>query len=507
MLDAKRYNQEIRKFDDDRIYFIHDYTTNSVSMYEYIVNAYPVPVNTSIGPRSSILCPSGVSSNIATSFSEVVVLNPTMTSFTIDFWVNYSSTYTQTYPPIIISETPGISLPTSVFVLGPINSSGVKDGSMACFFAGITFSPAVQGSPPTWRHVAYVVNGSAVSCYVDGVQWTSTTGSFTTPTWTSANKYIQIRSNGGNQFANIRIKSGTAVPPVENDPVVDATTLCLIKAHVTQNTPIPNKVSIYEQAVNDITNDVSTSKSHSFSGWCVVPKNFTTINTYPVTSLNCRIAIGTPFTPTSLNDVMFTASGTSLVTGTYPFPYTSNITLPVNFIQDVQKTTGALMVKNIQFNGSNVSRTDLRSCAVPYKFKIDKNGQSLLIDTRSGIYTYTPNGLTRDGIFITSNAISRNSSFGTAFGKTAAGTNLADVNAPGSNILCHILQDALTLQTCAFDASNRFVLLSGPGKQTVPKTPMYITSNTVTRKSFDIRQGTVYTTDGLLNDITFRAIQ
>jgi hypothetical protein len=173
----------------------------------------------------------------------------------------------------------------------------------------------------------------------------------------------------------------------------------------------------------------------------------------------------------------------------YTNTYSSNITLPINIIHAPDTK-----FRRILFESSNISRSEMRSGCIPYKFRLEQGGKTLKLNTDTGVYDWD-NGM-RDGIFITSNAIPYNSSSsGIALGTTTV--NLTTLNRPGSNITCLCMQDAVTLRTCAFNASDgKFVLLSQPGKQSFPNTMMHMRFSNIWNPSTNLS----------LDPILFRAL-
>ena len=300
------------------------------------------------------------------------------------------------------------------------------------------------------------------------------------PNWTATtHKYIQIRTVGGIEFGNIRLLAGETPVTVENDPVPNSRTIVLLKGHVTPELTIPNRCSI----VNDVDFfDMGTtlSKSHVWSGWYNIPRDLQTLTAFQSSgsTFDCRVVIGRPSEPVSLGDMMFAPR----FTNTYTNTYSSNVTLPINIIHAPGTKFNA-----ISFDSSNISRSEMRSGCVPYKFRLEQNGRTLKLDTNTGFYDWD-NGM-RDGIFITSNAIPYNSSRSTAIGVGTGTLTLEQVNRPGSNVTCLCMQDAVTLRTCAFNANGRLVLLPQPGKQTLANTMMHMRFsniwNPATNQSFN----------------------
>ena len=627
MLNSRRFNQEIRRLDDGRIYFIQDHTMNIHSMYEYITNVHPVAgaATGSSGPRSALRF-TGLS-NIASSNTEVMTMTFTP-PITIDFWFKYDATYRQTYAPIILSQTAGVGFPAAPFcAFGPVfdNTNSVVVPEIL----GVRFTGLVNGTITAgpWIHCQFLLpsTGLATTCRINGGPSLSTSSTPTYPSWTTnAHRYIQIRTAGGIEFGNIRLSTGDVPVTVENDPVPNSRTIVLIKGHVTPELTIPNRCSIAEHV--DFFNMGATSKSHVWSGWYNIPRDIQTVTAFSQSNIrfDCRVVIGRPFEPRSLDDMMLafqmlrlefgvfngnfggdvnwftgrTATGAGFVSdlssisaatngfvpntgyavspfsvqwrgtfvpnvtanwtftlhaddesyvwvgdvansgftttnrtifakwdlnsgtttvilaltagvsypiriqyvqsvGGYNFslsitgppgqlvlPYTNtystNITLPINIIHG----TGTKF-DGITLNSTIISRSEMRSGCVPYKFRLEQNGRTLKLDTNTGVYDWD-RGM-RDGIFITSNAIQYNSSIGIGLG--TATVDLNTLNRPGSNVTCLCIQDAVTLRTCAFNANGTFVLLPNPGKQTLANTMMHMRFsniwNPATNQSFN----------------------
>lgn len=313
------------------------------------------------------------------------------------------------------------------------------------------------------------------------------TGPIRTPPWvTNAHRYIQIRTAGGIEFGNIRLSAGNTPVAVENDPVPDANrTIVLLKGHVTPELTIPSRCSIAEDV--EFVGMGTTSKSHVWSGWYNIPRNLQTLTALQSnTTFDCRVVIGRPSEPASLGDMMFAPR----FTNTYTNTYSSNVTLPINIIH-----APATKFAAIQFNSSNISRSEMRSGCVPYTFRLEQNGRTLKLDTDTNEYDWD-NGM-RDGIFITSNAIPYNSLRDTAIGVGSGTLTLAQVNRPGSNVTCLCMQDAVTLRTCAFNANGKLVLLNQPGKQRFANTMMHMTFSNIWNPG----------TNRSLAPILFRALQ
>ena len=651
MLNSRRFNQEIRRLDDGRIYFIQDHTMNIHSMYEYIVNVHPVAgVVSGSGPRSALRF-TGPFSSIASSNTETATMTFTP-PITIDFWFKIDSTYTQTYAPIILSETAGLGFPAARFcAFGPVRNA--SNSALVLEFLGIPFPPDTGVIKlNTWIHCQFLLPSGTTgvpTCRINGTPITITSAaSVTLPAWTAnAHRYIQIRTGGGIEFGNIRLSSGETPVAVENDPVPGPRTIVLLKGHVTPELTIPNRCSIAEDV--EFVGMGATSKSHVWSGWYNIPRNIQTLTALRSdTTFDCRVVIGRPSEPASLNDMTIfsntmiitsltfqrfagyfaddvnwftgktpTASGVvtnmtnlntatngvvalgagltifsvqwtgfftpnatgqwtfwtvsddasyvwidstavsgftvqnaivnnggihgdqekngvvNLVAGTsYPIriqygqnlsgysfnfsfagpdgvrryngivsiqssihtytnTYSSNVTLPINIIH-----APATKFNAIQFDSSNISRSEMRSGCVPYTFRLEQNGRTLRLNTNTNEYDWDQG--VRDGIFITSNVIPYNSPRPTAIGVAASGTvTLAQVNRPGSNVTCLCMQDALTLRTCAFNANGRLVLLTQPGKQTLANTMMHMTFSNIWNPG----------TNQSLAPILFRALQ
>ena len=274
-------------------------------MYEYIINVHPVAgaATGSSGPRSALRF-TGLS-NIASSNTEVMTMTFTP-PITIDFWFKCDATYRQTYAPIILSQTAGVGFPAAPFcAFGPVfdNTNSVVVPEIL----GVRFTGLVNGTITAgpWIHCQFLLPSTGLAtCRINGGPSLSTSSTPTYPSWiTNAHRYIQIRTAGGIEFGNIRLSSGADPVSMENDPVPNSRTIVLIKGHVTPELTIPSRCSIADDV--EFFNMGATSKSHVWSGWYNIPRNLQTITTFPSTgsNFNCRVVVGRPFEPASLDDM------------------------------------------------------------------------------------------------------------------------------------------------------------------------------------------------------------
>lgn len=501
-------------------------------MYENITAVYSRAVNDG-GPISALYFPSSSSAAISSSVytsnpaetgvgaSRMINFNPN--ACTIDFWFKLGAGYTNTTGPISLSQTAGTGTPaTPYFTFGPVNSSGVKidfniNGTSAVAAnqpsgTPLTFNKSSGGIASSWYHCQFIITETTISstsatriqCFIDGdLASPASLVIAARATWTAATiKTIKMNSASELWISNFRIRDTTTVPitpfTLESDPSPNTGTVCLIKGHVTPNTPIVNElsnvlISSDNKQLVDINgaNGATISGVRSWRGWYPFSRNTSTItiNQQASTTLNCTVVVGSPTDPTSLGDVFTRYSSGS--TQTFNFPklnkYTSNITLPINIIQNSTNGFGRMTINP----GSEIiSRINMRSCALPRRFKILKSGQTLLLDTSTNQYTYTPSSFTREGIFYSTNA-SDGTSVKTPLNLTGDPANIVDYNSPSSNIMSTILQDWYTLRTCAI-VSSKLTLLAAAGKVTQENTHMYARVNGT---SYDILNRTNLITD------------